>query len=210
MGRAAGRAGAPVDVVVFDVGNVLVQWDRDLLYRELIPDPGTRAWFLDEVVTIAWNHELDRGRPFDEAVAELSRQHPDWAAEIAAYRDRWSEMLGPADPDAVSLVDELQTAGRRVIGLTNFSAETYPVAESRHEVLRRLDAVVVSGREGLVKPEPAVFELLCSRHGVDPTRLVFVDDSCANVEGARAVGWEALLWTGAEPFRRYLCDRGIL
>ncbi len=206
----APRAGDGVDAVVFDLGNVLIEWNRDLLYRRVIPDAGRRAIFFAEVATLEWNTELDRGLPFDQGVAELSALHPDWASEIAAYRDRWPEMLGPADLDAVAVVDELREAGVRVLGLTNWAAETFPHAERRFEFLQRLEAIVVSGREGVVKPDRKIFDLLCDRHGLDPAGVLFTDDSAPNIDGAHRAGWQAVLWTGADAFRAELEQRGLL
>lgn len=202
--------GDHIEAVVFDLGNVMLQWERDLLYRQVIPDPDRRAHFFEHVATMEWNLELDRGKPFDDAVAELSARHPAWADEIAAYRDRWPEMLGPADAAAVELLIELVERGVRTIGLTNFSAETFPIAEARFPFLQHFEGIVVSGREGVVKPEPAIFELVCDRYGLAPEALFFTDDSPVNVEGARSAGWDAVLWIGAEALRLELRARGVL
>jgi 2-haloacid dehalogenase len=203
-------ATSAVEAVVFDLGNVMMQWDRELLYRHVIPDPQRREYFFAEIATMAWNHELDRGKPFDEGVAELSARHPEWADEIAAYRDRWAEMLGPADDGAVQLLDDILEAGVRAVGLTNFSAETFPIAEARFPFLQRFEGIVVSGREGVVKPDAEMFALVCDRYGLEPGAVLFTDDSLGNVEGARAAGWTAALWTGAAAFRAELIERGVL
>ncbi len=206
----APQSGGGVDAVVFDLGNVLIEWNRDLLYRQVIPDEKRRAHFFAEIATMEWNLELDRGLPFDQGVQELTSRHPSWSAEIAAYRDRWPEMLGGADGAAVAVIDDLLAAGVRTLGLTNWAAETFHHAERRFEFLARLEAIVVSGREGVVKPDRAIFDLLCERHGLDPDRILFTDDSAANVEGARRAGWHAVLWTDAETFRHELEQRGVL
>ena len=202
--------GGEVRAVVFDVGNVIVEWNRDLLYRQVIPDPSRRAWFFEHVATMAWNLELDRGLPFDDGVLALSQQHPEWASEIAAYRDRWIEMLGPADSSAQELIEDLREQGTTVLGLTNFSAETYPLAVERVPALSLLDGVVVSGREGVVKPERGIYDLLLHRFDVAASQVVFTDDSAANIEGARAAGWQAELWEGAAGFRGDLERLGVL
>ena len=100
-----------VTAVVFDLGNVLIEWNRDLLYRKVIPDEERRAQFFRDIATMEWNLALDRGVPFDVGVAELSAEHPAWSVEIEAYRDRWSEMLGPPDDDAVQLAADVRAAG---------------------------------------------------------------------------------------------------
>lgn len=202
--------GASIDAVVFDLGNVLIQWDRDLLYRKVIPDPERRAWFLEHVTDMTWNEALDRGASFDDFVADLSGRHPDWAEEIAAYRDRWVEMLGPDDPAAVAIMRELKASGVGVYALTNWSAETFPFAQERFAWLEEFDGIIVSGREGLLKPEAAIFELLHTRFGLDLERCLFTDDGPGNVDGARAVGMHAEVWTGAEDFRAVLARFGLL
>ena len=201
---------ARASAVVFDLGNVLVEWSIERLYREVIPDVDKRAWFVENVTTAAWNLALDRGRSFDVAIVEKQAEHPDWAEEIAAFRDRWPEMLGEADPGAVALVAELRDAEVRVFALTNWSAETFPHAEARFEWLEWFEGVVVSGREGVTKPDPAMFELLCSRYGLYPAETLFTDDLQLNVDGASQFGFQAALWTGSDEFRRLLVRRGVL
>ena len=196
--------------MVFDLGNVMVEWDRDRLFRSVIPDRGRRDEFFATIATMDWNLELDRGLPFEDAVTQLTARHPGWAAEIAAYRDRWQEMLGPVDDEAVELLSDLVAGGVRTIGLTNWSAETFPIAEERFPFLAFFEGIVVSGREGLVKPDPAIFDLVCSRFLLDPAQLLFTDDSISNVSGARAAGWDAVLWTGAVAFREELVLRDVL
>lgn len=199
-----------VRAVVFDLGNVMVEWNPERLYRRLILDDDSRAEFLTTVVTAEWNRALDGGLPFDAAIADLQARHPRWAAEIAAYRDAWAEMLGPVDDEAVALVDELIAAGLPVYALTNWSAETFPLAEARYRFLERFEGVVVSGREGITKPDRAIFDLVCNRYGLDPATTLFTDDGPANVSGARAAGWQAVLWQGAAEFRHHVVDCGVL
>lgn len=108
------------------------------------------------------------------------------------------------------MVDALRAAGVRVLGLTNWSAETFHHAVPAAPVIGRLEAVVVSGREGVAKPDPRIFRLLAERHGLDPARTVFADDSRANVEAAAALGYQAVLFTTAEALRAELVARGAL
>jgi 2-haloacid dehalogenase len=199
-----------VSAVVFDLGNVLIEWNRDLLYRKIIPDAERRAWFLEHVANMAWNVALDRGRSFDEAVAELSVEHPDWADEIAAFRDRWVETMGDVDEDAVQLLAELLAADVPTYALTNWSAETFPHAEARFEWLTWFDGIIVSGQEGVAKPEAAIFELLSTRYHLDLACTLFTDDMATNIEGARAAGLQAELWTSAADFRSHLVRYGVL
>jgi 2-haloacid dehalogenase len=142
-------------------------------------------------------------------VATLSAQHPDEAALIAAYRDRWPEMLGGALDDTVAILDEVR-ARQPVYALTNWSAETFPHATARFDFLAWFAGIVVSGHEGLKKPDPALFSVLTARYDLDPARTVFIDDSPRNVDAARALGFDAIAFEDAATLRRALVERGVL
>ena len=170
--------------VVFDLGGVLIDWDPRYLYRRMLPDEDAVERFLAEICTPEWNLRQDAGRPFDEGVRELVERHPAEAELIRAYRDRWTEMLAGAIEESVSLLDEVRRS-HRVYALTNWSAETFPVALDRFEFLSWFEGTVVSGEEGVVKPDRRIFEILVSRHGLDAAGTVFIDDNEANVAGLR-------------------------
>jgi 2-haloacid dehalogenase len=196
--------------VVFDLGGVLVDWDPRHLYRKLFADEAEMERFLAEVTTQAWNLEQDRGRPFAEAIAELSREHPDRAELIDAFWSRWPEMLGEPHHETVDVLADLRATGIRLLALTNWSAETFPLAIPRYPFLAWFEAVIVSGEVGMVKPDPAIFRILIDRHGLEPARTVLIDDSIANVEAAGALGFRALRFTDAAALRRDLSAMGLL
>jgi 2-haloacid dehalogenase len=196
--------------VVFDLGGVLVDWDPRHLYRSLFDDEAEMERFLAEVTTQAWNLEQDRGRPFAEAIAELSREHPDRAELIEAFWSRWPEMLGEPLHETVDVLADLRATGIRLLALTNWSAETFPLAIPRYPFLAWFEAVIVSGEVGMVKPDPAIFRILIDRHGLEPARTVLIDDSIANVEAAGALGFRALRFTDAAVLRRDLSAMGLL
>jgi 2-haloacid dehalogenase len=166
--------------------------------------------FLATVCTQEWNDELDRGRPFAEGVAELVERYPEHAAAIAAYHERWSEMLAGEVPGAVEILADLRAAGVPRYALTNWSAETFAIARERFAFLDWFDGLVVSGEEGMTKPDPAIFRLLLDRFGLDPEATVFVDDSEANVAAARELGIDAVRFTGPGQLRRELRARRTL
>jgi 2-haloacid dehalogenase len=196
--------------VVFDLGGVLIDWNPRHLYRRLIPDEAELERFLRDVVSPEWNLEHDRGRSFDDGIALLIRAHPDQADLIAAFRDRWPEMLGGPIQPTVDVLAELRDTGVRLLALTNWSAETYPIGAARFPFLAWFEAVIVSGEERLVKPDPAIFRLLIERHGLEPGRTVFVDDLGANVAAAAALGFRAIRFTSAPALRRELVGAGLL
>lgn len=199
-----------VDAVLFDLGGVLVDWNPRHLYRSLFAgDEAAMERFLATVCTPAWNLEQDRGRPLQEATALLQTAHPEQAELIAAYYGRWPEMLAGAIAGSVALLEELAAAGVPVYALTNWSAETFPHARPRFPFLRRFRGIVVSGEEGLVKPDPRLYLLAAARFGLDPSRTLFVDDAPHNVVGAERAGFRAVRFTTPEALRRDLQAVGL-
>lgn len=195
--------------IVFDIGRVLIHWDREIPYRRLIPDPAERRWFLDHVCTQEWNLEQDRGRSWADAEAELVAVYPQHEANIRAFRERWTEMVSHAYEGSVAVLRELLRQGHDVTLLTNFNAETYEEARRLYPFLDEPRGVTVSGRIGLVKPDRAIYAHHCRSFGLEPSGCLFFDDSSANVEGARAAGWSAELYTGEEKLRADLKQHGV-
>jgi 2-haloacid dehalogenase len=200
----------PIKAVVFDLGGVLIDWDPRYLYRKLLADEAAIEEFLATVCTPEWNAEQDRGRPFAEGVAELVERHPAHAAAIAAYAERWEEMLGGDIGGTVELLAELRAAGTPLYALTNWSAETFVVARRRFEFLSWFDGVLVSGEERMIKPDPAFFRLLLDRFGLDPEATFYIDDNEANVAAARRLGLDAVRFTDPGRLRRELTARRAL
>jgi len=200
-----------IDAVVFDLGGVLIDWNPRHLYRKLfVGDEAGMETFLTDVCSPDWNERQDRGRPWTEAIAEAVARHPEQEAAIRAYRERWAEMLGGPVPGTVEILAELKGTGLRLLALTNWSAETFPLAESRYDFLHGFEGILVSGREGLIKPDPAIFRLLVARYGLDPSRTLFIDDNPRNVEAAAREGLRAIRFTDADRLRRDLAGLGLL
>lgn len=201
--------GMQFDAIIFDFGGVLFDWNPDYLYRQLIADPAERARFLAEVCTPAWNAQQDAGRPIADALMEKIAEFPQHEALIRPYYERWNETLAGKLDAGVALLDELHAADIPLYGLTNWSAETYPQAERRYpEVMGRFRDVVVSGRERLAKPDPAIFQLLLARSGQAARRCVFIDDSPTNHRAAEALGFIAIHHTDPARTRARLIELG--
>jgi 2-haloacid dehalogenase len=198
------------DIVVFDFGGVLFDWNPRHLYRTLIADEAEMERFLSEVANDAWNARQDAGRPWDEAIAELVERYPAQEALIRAYRERWPETLAGSFPDTVAVLHELKAAGTPLYGLTNWSQETFPLAQARFPVLDLFDGIVVSGQEGMAKPDPRIFRRLLERFSLAAERLVFIDDNRANVDAAVALGIHAIHFTDAVTLRQELVGLGLL
>lgn len=198
-----------IDTVVFDLGNVLIPWDPRRLYRSLFADEREMEYFLSEVCDGAWNARQDAGRPIAEATAERIESFPQYADMISAYYGRWEEMLGDPIAGSVRLLQEVKQRGYRVLALTNWSAETFPLALERYAFLAEFEGIVVSGQERMIKPDAAIYRVLIERHEIAPERAVFMDDSLHNVEGARSVGLHAIHFTSPEQARADLLALGV-
>lgn len=197
--------------VVFDVGNVLYDWNPRFLYERLIEDDQALDAFLRDVATKEWHFQHDLGRPFAETSAELSAQFPDYADMIALWGPRFSETIPGMLPGMADLVAEIDATGVPLFAITNFSGEFWaPFRDREAAIFDRFRDVVVSGDEQLVKPDHAIYHLALDRFGLQPGEAVFVDDREDNVAAANEVGMTGLVFTGARQFRDDLVRLGLL
>jgi 2-haloacid dehalogenase len=199
-----------VDTVIFDLGNVLIGWDPRRLYRQLIDDEAQMEWFLRDVCNSEWNEQQDAGRPWTEATALLRTRFPEHAELIDAYHLRWEETLVGALDDSVALLAELRARGVRLLALTNWSQETFPIARQRFPFLQWFEGIVVSGEEKLIKPDPRIYQRLLERYAVDPAKALYIDDSARNVAAAEALGMHGWWFRDAEGLRRRLVELQLL
>lgn len=200
-----------VTAAVFDLGGVLIDWDPENLYRELIADADERREFLTTICTPAWNAEMDAGRSVHESVTALAAANPDHAALIEAWWARWIEMLNGEIPGTRSVVEAFAQTGRRLYALTNWSAETWPQGVQRYPFVEELfEGIVVSGQEQVAKPDPRLFEILNERYDLDPTSTIYVDDSPANIATATGLGYIPHLFTTADSLQLWLNELGLL
>lgn len=195
--------------VVFDIGNVLIRWDPKRLYGRLFPDPERRDWFLAQICTEDWNREMDRGLPFAEGIADLVHRHPEWEPEIRAWDLHWHEMVpGPID-GSVAILESLRARDVPTWAITNFSTEKFAEAVVRFPFLAGFRDTVVSAHEKRLKPDPAIYHTLLDRNGLAAADCLFIDDTLANVEGARAVGMSAVPFTTPEQLALDLAAHGV-
>jgi 2-haloacid dehalogenase len=197
------------EIVVFDLGGVLIDWDPRHLYRKLFAgNEVAMAHFLATVCTHEWNRGQDAGRTFAEGARLLKAEHPDKAGLIDAYCARFDEMMPGPIAGSIEILADLRSLGAPLYCLTNFSAETYPPTFERFEFLRWFRGVLVSGEVGIVKPDPRIFELLLERFAIDPKRAVYIDDVAANVNAARAFGIHGIHFTMPTALRAGLAELG--
>jgi 2-haloacid dehalogenase len=199
----------PIRHIVFDIGNVLIRWDPENLYRRLIPDERERRAFLATVCTSDWNLEQDRGRTWPEAEAVLIAEYPEHEELIRGWRRHWHEMVPGEVEGTADILDSLLATGHDVTALTNFETDTFNETRARFPHLTTFRGVTVSALVRLVKPDVAIYRRHVEDFGLDPAATLFFDDNPANIEGARAAGWQAELFTDAATIRADLARYGI-
>ena len=193
------------NVVIFDIGGVLIDWDPRHLYRKLFPgDEPAMEHFLANVCTHEWNRGQDAGRSFAEGARLLKLQHSDKAELIDAYGARFDEMMPGPIAGTVEIVAELRERGTPLYVLSNFSAETFPRALERFDFLRWFRGMVISGKVGIIKPDPRIYEVMLARFAIDPHRAVYIDDVAANAEAARPFGIHGIHFTTPDALRAEL------
>jgi 2-haloacid dehalogenase len=196
--------------VVFDLGGVLLDWNPRHLYRKLFDDEAEMDRFLSEVCTMEWHHAHDLGVPPEQTVPPLVEAHPEYAEHIWAWPRRSEEMVaGPID-ESVEILRTLKERGVPVYALTNMETWTYPDRLERYPFLRWFDGTVVSGFEGVAKPDRRIYELLLDRYGLAARTTLLVDDSPKNVAAARGVGMQAVQFESPAGLRERLRDAGLL
>lgn len=198
-----------VEAVVFDIGNVLVEWNPHRFYDARIGE-AARIRLFDDVPLEAMNEGVDRGDNFADAVADLAARHPGWAAEIQLWRDNWIDMCSPAIDHSVRLMRALRASGVPVFALSNFGVQTFEIAREHYPFLTEFDHRYISGYIGAIKPEPQIFELLETTCGVPPGALLFTDDRAENIAAAQARGWNVHHFEGPDGFAARLVEDGLL
>ncbi len=197
-------------IVVFDIGNVLLRWDRRNLFSKAFDDEARLERFLATACGMDFVAHTDVAADFSQAVAERAKAFPEFAEELRLFDSRWIETLGDPIEENVALMRRLRAHGRPVHALSNFAAEKFALARGRHPFLDEFDACIVSGHVGVVKPDPRIYEILFSRVGRPACELLFIDDSIANVRASEAAGMPAIHYRPGVDLESELRSRGAL
>jgi 2-haloacid dehalogenase len=199
-----------VDAVVFDLGNVLITWDPYPAIAKAVGQQEATRFLADQGFDfMAWNHKQDAGRSWDGGEEAAVMAHPHWEEAIRAYRANFGDSLVGAIEDTVQILRELHAAAVPLYGLTNWSAELFPVARRRFDFLDLFEDIIVSGEEGVAKPNPEIFKILGERITHPLERCVFIDDSAANIAAAGQAGLDTILFTDTGHLREDLLLRGL-
>jgi 2-haloacid dehalogenase len=201
---------APVEAVIFDLGNVLITWDpHPAIAKAVGAEQATRFLADEDFDFMSWNHEQDAGRSWDGGEDAAVASHPHWEGAIRAYRANFGDSLVGAIEDSVQILRELHAAGIPLFGLTNWSVELFPEALGRFDFLGLFEDIIVSGHEGVAKPDPQIFTILRQRVGHALDGCIFVDDSPANIRAAGEAGLDGILFTDTGHLRQDLLLRGL-
>ena len=198
-----------ITAVVFDLGGVLLDWDPRHLYRRLFADPDEMEDFLARICTPDWHRAHDLGEDVTRSCLRLADQHPRHRDMIMAWVDPGDEMAAGQIDAAVGVLAELKARGVRCLVLSNMEPATFTARLGRFPFMNWFDGYIISGLEGLAKPDPRVFQLLLRRYRLAPAATVFIDDSPTNVEAARAQGMAAVRYTSAAALRSQLRALGL-
>jgi len=198
-----------IDAVVFDIGNVLIEWQPERFFDSLIGAERRRAMFA-AIDLHAMNDRSDLGENFNDLLAETIAQYPDWAAELEIWRDRWIEMAAPGIPHSARLLRALRAANVPVFALSNFGIQTFDLAKPVYPVLTEFDRSYISGHMGVIKPDAAIYQMVEDDCGVAPERLLFTDDRLDNIAAARKRGWQTHVFTAPDGLARRLVEEGLL
>ncbi|MGI6073412.1 MAG: HAD family hydrolase [Fermentimonas sp.] len=177
--------------VVFDFGGVLVDWNPKYLYRKVFDTEAEVDFFLENICNSDWNVLQDAGRSLDVATQILQEKHPEFSDQIAMYYGRWEEMLGGLIESNINILRELN-GNYRLYGLTNWSAETLPIARRMYDFFEVFEGIVVSGEEKLVKPDERIYKILLERYGINAAESLYIDDSYDNIVTANRLGFKTV------------------
>jgi 2-haloacid dehalogenase len=198
-----------IKAVVFDIGNVLIEWQPERFFDREVGGQRRREMFAN-VDLHGMNDKVDQGADFTTTVMAAADANPDWAPEIRMWHDRWIDMASPAIDHSVRLMQALQAKGTPVFSLTNFGIQTYDIAARVYPFLREFDRDFISGHMGVIKPDPQIYQMLEDASGLSGDALIFADDRADNIAAASARGWRTHLFQNPDGWAARLVQEGLL
>ncbi|MEL6241810.1 MAG: HAD-IA family hydrolase [Pseudomonadota bacterium] len=198
-----------IKAVIFDIGNVLIEWQPERFYDAVI-GPEKRKQMFDAVDLHAMNDLVDQGHHFTDTIYAHAEEYPDWRAEIRMWHDRWIEMASPQIDHSLRLMKALQARGVPVFSLTNFGIQSYDYAATHYPFLREFDRDFISGHMQVIKPDPRIYEMVEVTSGLSGADLIFTDDRQDNIAAAQSRGWSTHLFEGPEGWANRLVAEGLL
>ena len=199
-----------IRAIIFDFGGVLLDWDPRYLYQHHFSDKQAMESFLAEINFFDWNAQQDKGRTFATGIAELSAQFPQYTELIHTYFERWEDSISSVIPGTVEIMHELKQRGYPLYGLSNWSSETFPRATQKYPFFQLFDDIILSGEVKLLKPDPAIFNLLLSKIGLSAHECILIDDSQLNIDTAKKLGFATIHFISSEQLRTELQRLNLL
>ncbi|SHI49569.1 HAD family hydrolase [Algibacter luteus] len=200
-----------IDTIIFDLGGVLIDWNPEYLYLKVFNGNREKMqWFFDNICTSDWNENQDAGYPLAQATEDRVLLFPEYENEIRMFYGRWVEMLAGEITGTVTILKKLvESRNYKVVALTNWSAETFPIALERFDFLQWFEGIVVSGEEKTRKPFDAIFNLTLNRFNIKAENSIFIDDNLRNIEAAKKLGINGLLFESPDKLYKQLLTFNI-
>ena len=199
-----------IKTVIFDLGGVLIDWEPRRLFKKIFDNEEEMEFFLNNVCTPDWNVQQDGGRTLKEATETKIAEFPKYETQIRAFYGRWEEMLGGAIHGTVDILQKVRDADHlRLYALTNWSAETFPVALRDYDFLQWFEGILVSGDEKMIKPQPEIYNLILERYDIEASSAVFIDDSLKNITGCEACGINGIHFKSPKQLAKDLAAMGV-
>ena len=200
-----------ISSIIFDLGGVLIDWNPNYVFDKMFTDEEKKKHFFENICTPDWNEKQDAGRTIKEATDELLVKHPEWKEYIEAYYGKWEEMLGGPIQASVEIFKQLKDSGKyKIYALTNWSAETFPIALKLYDFLHWFDGRIVSGEEKMRKPFPEFYRLILQRFNLIPSETIFIDDSLRNIKGAQEAGIHTIAFNSPQQLKEDLVKIGLM
>ncbi|TXE11704.1 HAD family phosphatase [Seonamhaeicola algicola] len=189
-----------IDTVIFDLGGVLIDWNPEYVYlNEFNGNREKMQWFFNNVCTMDWNENQDAGYPIAKATEERVAMFPEYEDLIRMYYGRWEEMLGDAISGTVDILKKMIASKKyKVVALTNWSNETFPIALKRFEFLQWFEGIVVSGDEKTRKPFKDIYITTLNRYNITAENAIFIDDNIRNIQAANTLGINGIQFKNPE------------
>lgn len=199
-----------INTIIFDLGGVLIDWNPKYLYRKIFKREEEVDYFLENICTSAWNEEQDAGRSLLEGTNLLAEKYPEHKENITHYYQRWEEMLNGEIVGTVQILKQLKAANKyKLYALTNWSGETFSIAEEKFPCLGWFDGILVSGVEKDLKPNLSFYQLLLKKFSIAPEKAIFIDDREVNTAAAEKVGLSTIHFTSPEKLKQTLEEKGV-
>jgi 2-haloacid dehalogenase len=198
-----------INAVIFDIGNVLIEWQPERFFDATVGE-GRRREMFAAIDLHGINDEVDRGANFRDTIYAAADANPEFRAEVRMWHDNWLELATPAIPQSVRILRSLRAKGVSVFALTNFGIQTFEIAEPAYPFLGEFDRRYISGHMGMIKPDAAIYQRLEDDCGIDPATLLFTDDRIDNIRAANARGWQTHLFEGPQGWADCVVSHGLL